>query len=261
MIVWLTAAAGLGAISAFLAYAKGRSFLGWGMCGTLFGVVVVPYLLLTGSSSEDRVRRPDRYGLPAHVGFCRECGARVEAGAAVCRVCRHPLGGRPSGNPSKRETDGSARARILADVTIEEASKDPMFSRLDRAFSRLTDKPKPADEEPPSTRPAKEDIAAARSVPVEDEAQIVFSWMGRERRPDPSESAGRDREGRDPPPIAETAEPSPRFGETRGPDPSERLASGDPWDRVDSAAFGARHGPSLAHRLAGRMREGGGRYQ
>lgn len=185
MIIWLTAAAGLGILAAAIAYAKGRPPLLWGVGGTFLGIVVVPYLLLTKDRRDERGWRPERFGLPSRGSSCPHCGARADAEAVVCRVCRKSLisyspadapasGDRKAAQDGQddrtapREAKAAAAAAKPAARTTEEASRDPMFRRLDDAFARITvEMRRPAAEkggEGAASDPTRTDgkVAAAR---------------------------------------------------------------------------------------------------
>lgn len=243
MILWLATATGLGAISALIAYVKGRSPLGWGACGTVLGVVVVPYLACSEPVRTAGRDRPNRFGLPSQGSFCRECGARVEADAAVCRVCRHPSGGAAAGQAARRREEKAVEpeaprraeapgARIFADMTIEEASKDPLFDSLDQAFSRLTEKP--AKEAPPTE---------------EARASIRFPWASGESWLETSRPV-RERQGPD---HAEEA----AFTAGGTSEPGWRAAWVNPEDRLQPSRPAARGwgGRPLAERVVSTLRE------
>lgn len=152
MIIWLTAAAGLGILAAAIAHTKGRHVLLWGLGGTVLGIVVVPYLLLAKDRRDERGWKPERFGLPSRGGNCPHCGARADAEAVVCRVCRKslisysPADTHASGNSEAgarersmpREQRAAAAAAKPAARKTEKAPHDPLFRRLDDAFARIT---------------------------------------------------------------------------------------------------------------------------
>lgn len=139
MMVLLSVAAALGIFSAGIAHAKGRSSLGWGACGLLFGVVTVPYLLLTRSQGEGRDWHPDRFGFPGRGSPCPHCGAWNDIEAVVCRHCRKYLPDYLEGerNAATAGESGGDDTPVAAAVALEEASRDPAFGALDDAFARI----------------------------------------------------------------------------------------------------------------------------
>ncbi len=192
MIIWLTAAAGLGILAAAIAYAKGRHPLLWGMGGTVLGIVVVPYLLLTHNRRDERGWKPERFGLPGRGGSCPHCGSRADAEAVVCRVCRKSLisysssetqdsGDAEAGQGDRavppKQRAAAAAAKPAAHKT-EAAPHDPMFRRLDEAFARITVEMQRVPEERSAdgaaaepTRGDEDDAVARRQADAERQDQ------------------------------------------------------------------------------------------
>lgn len=193
MIIWLTAAAGLGILAAAIAYAKGRPPLLWGLGGTVVGIVVVPYLLLAKDRRDERGWKPERFGLPSRGGNCPHCGARADAEAVVCRVCRkslisyspsdtHGSGDSEAGQRERfhpREQRATAAAAKPAASKTERAPHDPLFRRLDEAFARITvEMQRSATErrddgtDAKPSRDGKDEAEARRQADAERQAEV-----------------------------------------------------------------------------------------
>lgn len=78
----------IGLIPAFIAYAKGRTFIGWWFFGAMLFIVALPIALLMGRNQDELDRRSMSGGRGKR---CPSCAEIVRPDAAKCRYCQADL--------------------------------------------------------------------------------------------------------------------------------------------------------------------------
>lgn len=186
MIVWLSAAIGVGLVVALIARAKGGSLLPWWIYGTVLAPIALPHaLILRGMPEPDW--RPERFAFLQREPTppcerCSHCGAPLHAEALVCLKCGRavydPGTLAPDTHSHEKHADAaSSRAATLARSVapaIRQPPEGEVPKQWDDEFGRLAerdpDSPPPEPVPIPPSDPLQRDAdPASEAVDETDE--------------------------------------------------------------------------------------------